>query len=477
MNIDYTKKLKSAIAFAVVIFAVSQSLFGDGTAFTYQGRLADNGSLPNATYDMRFSLYDAAANGNQVGSPIIRTGVLVNGGLFTTSLDFGPGIFTGPDRWLKIEISPANANNYTALIAPQQLTPAPYAIRAGDAGTLGGQSSSAFAPAFGSSAYVAKTGDTMTGSLIIANGMVGIGTSNPGELLTIGGVTSYNNGLKITGSAAAGAGFALESTGAGGHKYALFSGGAADDVGAGGFGVYDDSVSAYRLAISSGGQIGIGTTAPDAALHVINPTGFNLPGIHVEQPASFDFAQIRLNVAGFPYWALTVGSGSTPSLNFGFNNAQMMNLASDGTLQVKVLQINGADLAEPFEVSTGELPKGSVVVIDEENPGHVKISQRAYDKRVAGILSGANGVNSGVCLKQQGFNDGGQNVALSGRVYALADASYGTIQPGDPLTTSDTPGHCMKATDHARAQGAIIGKAMSSLDHGRGMVLVLVSLQ
>src|SRR5262249_46175042 len=144
---------------------------------------------------------------------------------------------------------------------------------------------------------------------------------------------------------------------------------------------------------------------------------------------------------------------------------------------VKVLTINGADLAEPFDLSTKGIAKGSLVVIDEENPGKLKVSCRAYDKKVAGILSGANGVRSGIALAQQGFNAGGENVALSGRVYALADASYGAIKPGDLLTTSDTPGHCMTATDHSKAQGAIIGKAMNGLESGTGMVLVLVSLQ
>ena len=73
--------------------------------------------------------------------------------------------------------------------------------------------------------------------------------------------------------------------------------------------------------------------------------------------------------------------------------------------------------------------------------------------------------------------DGEHPVALSGRVYCWADASGGAIEPGDLLTTSATPGHAMKVTDHARAQGAIIGKAMTSLDRGTGLVLVLVSLQ
>jgi hypothetical protein len=35
----------------------------------------------------------------------------------------------------------------------------------------------------------------------------------------------------------------------------------------------------------------------------------------------------------------------------------------------------------------------------------------------------------------------------------------------------------MKVSDPVRAQGAILGKAMTSLTKGRGMVLVLVTLQ
>jgi len=73
--------------------------------------------------------------------------------------------------------------------------------------------------------------------------------------------------------------------------------------------------------------------------------------------------------------------------------------------------------------------------------------------------------------------EGGENVALSGRVHVQADASFGAIKPGDLLTTSDTPGHAMKVTDHARAQGAILGKAMTCLKEGKGTVLILVTLQ
>jgi hypothetical protein len=65
----------------------------------------------------------------------------------------------------------------------------------------------------------------------------------------------------------------------------------------------------------------------------------------------------------------------------------------------------------------------------------------------------------------------------SGRVYCRADASHGAIEPGDLLTISSTPGHAMKATDPAKAQGAIIGKAITRLKEGKGLVLVLVTLQ
>ncbi len=121
---------------------------------------------------------------------------------------------------------------------------------------------------------------------------------------------------------------------------------------------------------------------------------------------------------------------------------------------------------------------GMVVSIDPERPGDLVVSGKGYDRRVAGIISGAGGVNLGMLMGQEGSDADGKNpVALTGRVYCWADASKGPIQPGDLLTTSDTPGHAMKVMDYTRAQGAILGKAMSSLESGRGLVLVLVTLQ
>ena len=91
----------------------------------------------------------------------------------------------------------------------------------------------------------------------------------------------------------------------------------------------------------------------------------------------------------------------------------------------------------------------------------------------------ANGLQPGMVMKAGGrpHASGEHPLAMTGRVWCLADASHGPIQRGDRLTTSPTVGHAMKAADEARAPGTVIGKAMSELREGRGLVLVLVNLQ
>ncbi len=146
---------------------------------------------------------------------------------------------------------------------------------------------------------------------------------------------------------------------------------------------------------------------------------------------------------------------------------------SCGTLTIR----GGADLAEPFALSEETIEPGAVVVIDPDRPGRLKLSTTAYDHKVAGIVSGAGGVQPGISMIQAEKLEGGRNVALSGRVYALVDATQHAVRPGDLLTTSDTPGHAMKAVNSALAPGAVLGKAMTPLAGERGLVLVLVSLQ
>ena len=150
-----------------------------------------------------------------------------------------------------------------------------------------------------------------------------------------------------------------------------------------------------------------------------------------------------------------------------------------GRVIVPVLEITGGnDLAEPFDIAESEsLKPGTLVSIDPERPGQLRVARKAYDRTVAGVVSGANGLSPGITLTKEGSVADGTLVALSGRVYCWGDASNGPIQPGDLLTTSDTPGHAMKVTDYRKAQGAIIGKAMTPLETRSGLVLVLVTLQ
>jgi hypothetical protein len=179
----------------------------------------------------------------------------------------------------------------------------------------------------------------------------------------------------------------------------------------------------------------------------------------------------------------TAGDGQY-GLDFYTAFARRMSIAQNGdawfvgNASVASLTIRGgADLAEPFAVSGTNICPGAVVVIDDRNPGQLKLSSVAYDHKVAGIVSGAGGVNPGISMIQEGTLEAGHNVALSGRVYVLVDADRGAVEPGDLLTTSDTPGHAMKASNPQQASGAILGKAMTPLLRGRGLVLILVSLQ
>ncbi|NQT20317.1 MAG: hypothetical protein HQ592_11475 [Planctomycetes bacterium] len=158
----------------------------------------------------------------------------------------------------------------------------------------------------------------------------------------------------------------------------------------------------------------------------------------------------------------------------------VFQVTNSGRAMCTELEITGgADLAEPFHVNDAEEVKpGMVVSIDPDRTGQLRLSREAYDICVAGIVSGANGVKPGLTMRQTGtVADGSLPVALSGRVWCWCDAAGGAIRPGDMLTTADTPGHAMKVTDHDRARGAVLGKAMSPLPSGRGLVLVLVRPQ
>lgn len=273
-----------------------------------------------------------------------------------------------------------------------------------------------------------------------------------------------------------------------------------------------------KVTLAANGNVGIGTTSPAHSLQVNGVTSLGAPGgvygYVVDQTAPGPYPTLGFNnfYSGGAYVAGTAGTGGifqyqngdgklvyytappvaagsslsfTPRMailqngNVGFGTINPTNkLEVVGTTKTSILQITGgSDLAENFAVAGGNVKPGVVVAIDPKRSGKLVVARGQYNRRVAGIVSGANDLAAGMLLPDLNGSDDSHPVALSGRVWVYADAATGAIRPGDLLTSSNTPGHAMRVGNYRRAQGAIIGKAMSGLRSGRGMVLVLVSLQ
>lgn len=170
----------------------------------------------------------------------------------------------------------------------------------------------------------------------------------------------------------------------------------------------------------------------------------------------------------------------TTSIMRGLNDADetVFRVTAEGRTVTRELEITGgADLVEGFGAAEGALEPGTVVVIDAQHVGGLATSTVPYDRAVAGIVSGAGGVRHGIRMGQADVLDGDVLLAMSGRVWCKASTEGGAIRPGDLLTTAELDGHAMRAHDADRREGAVIGKAMSELEQGSGLVLVLVGLQ
>lgn len=242
------------------------------------------------------------------------------------------------------------------------------------------------------------------------------------------------------------------------------------------------------LQVDSAGRVGVGLPAPQN-------TKFYVPGVSRAISHYFDdglrySAQPEVYSVHIEPNTLVV-KGYQLSLRTG--QGQMMKLDDDPTVpgiwcrrNISTPSITirgGSDIAEPVSVTlTATVPEvepGMVMVIDRQSDGRLTPCADAYDTAVAGVISGANALQPGLILKSEGnpLADGEHPLAMTGRVWVWCDAAHGAIHRGDRLTSSTTPGHAMAATDVARADGAVIGKAMTELKEGRGLVLVLVNLQ
>jgi hypothetical protein len=303
------------------------------------------------------------------------------------------------------------------------------------------------------------------------------------------GEATASNGDGVYGLASASSGAAwgvrgetFSATGAGVHGAALAGSGT-------NFGVHGSTSSpagygGYFVNHAAGTGLYVEGRAQGAlsgALRVHNPEPSAAQAAYFSNASNYHTLLLQNTGTGGTMWLKNWGS-STFITAVDENDSPKFWVEKSGKTVCKVLQIlGGSDLSEGFDVAAaGDLAPepGLVVCIDPENPGKLAVSGGAYDRTVAGVISGAGGVQPGMVMGQEGtLADGEHAVALSGRVYVRCDASAGPIRPGDLLTTSEVPGHAMRVADTDRAQGAILGKAMSALDEGSGLVLVLVTLQ
>jgi hypothetical protein len=148
------------------------------------------------------------------------------------------------------------------------------------------------------------------------------------------------------------------------------------------------------------------------------------------------------------------------------------------------IRLLGADCAEEFDISGGYKIESGTVMVLSSSEGGLEPSSRAYDKKVAGVVSGAGGFEPGIVLDKKQLRESKEKnkkkrmpIALMGKVYCKVDASYSPVEVGDLLTTSATRGHAMKASDPIQAFGSIIGKALRSIKKGKGLIPILVTLQ
>lgn len=233
-----------------------------GTAFTYQGRFDVSGSPASGAYDFEFKLFDAATEGTQVGSAVLKNDLSVSDGYFTTTLDFGSGRFTGDARWLQIAVRPgAETGAYTTLTPRHELTPTPYAINSDNEGTVD---------------YIPKfTANGITNSVLYeSSGKIGIGTTDPKtkmhirqpaggqgivDLLTLDPYPTDGNGAAIR--------FVTSADGLSGLSIA----GVRDAAGAYGslrFHTRGIDGERERMRIDQNGNVAIGTTSPGAELDI-----------------------------------------------------------------------------------------------------------------------------------------------------------------------------------------------------------------
>lgn len=531
------RSITCTILLFLLMAALPAAVVGQGvpSSVSYQGKLTDSSGaiVPDGTYSTEFKLYDAESGGAMLWDSKPMS-VSVTDGIFTVALQ---AIYTETlstsSVWLETTVA-------TTVLPRVKLQSVPFAIRSDDLVVPFSKSVSNTSTLLsltntgsGRAAYfkIDNTSSLNTAVRVDSNGQASAIWANS---------TGYGKGLYATSTDRGDAVGALNSGLGTAGRFQINNAANAEDAliattsGTGNAGSFSitNAASTVPAIYSSTSGTGAGiegyTTGTGYAgyFHIGN-SGSNSPAVYALTNGT-SYALTATNTTFNNYASLggntyslyarsvvTSGIGVYGSCNgdssrgvygytSGTNGYGLYGYASSstgtglyarggssgysailrGNVQIQdrvtgnpIVELGvGLDYAEGFDVSKPDTIKpGTVLVIDAKSPGKLALSQKAYDRRVAGIVAGAKGLGSGVKLGTGQFD---HNVALAGRVYCNVDATKAAIEPGDLLTTANTPGYAMKVKDHSRAQGAILGKAMQGLAKGhKGQILVLVTLQ
>ena len=185
-----------------------------GTAFTYQGRLNNGDGPVNGSYDLTFTLFVTNSSGVAIAGPVTNSAAAVSNGLFTATIDFGPGVFTGTSNWLEIAVRTNGNGSFTTLAPRQPLTPTPDAIYAEGAGNLRGTLSAAQLTSIGNTNnpaignfFVGPSGNpTTSGEYNTADGVLALSNNATGYNNTANGALALNANTGGHDNTATGAG-------------------------------------------------------------------------------------------------------------------------------------------------------------------------------------------------------------------------------------------------------------------------------
>jgi hypothetical protein len=229
---------------------------------------------------------------------------------------------------------------------------------------------------------------------------------------------------------------------------------AQSDSGDGVFGISDTGIGVH------------GTSRTNHAVHGESAAGRGVVGV----------SQTFVGVSGFSTTLDGVLGVSDISIGVHGKGAKLAGFFEGNVEVTGDLSCPNADCAEEFEICGAmKVEPGTVMVLGTE--GTLSESRESYDKRVAGVISGAGHYKPAIVLDKSRTTANRQPIALMGKVFCKVDAQFGPIEIGDLLTTSPTPGHAMKTTDPYKAFGAVIGKALKPMTGGQGLIPILIALQ